>query len=57
MMATKLMKKMIILLAVVAVGWAAWYYFIREKTPGEKLDDATRKVEKTVDDAVKKVTK
>ena len=52
------MKKILILLVVLAVGgWAVWYCFIREKTLGEKIDDTARKVEKSVNDAVKKVTR
>jgi hypothetical protein len=50
------MKKILIILAIAAVaGWIVWYQFIREKTLGEKIDDATRKVERSVNDAVKKV--
>ena len=52
------MKKWIILLALAAVaGWAAWYYLIREKTPGEALDNAIRQSERSVKKAVDSVTK
>ena len=50
-------KGILILLLLAAAGWGVWYFFIREKTVGEKFDDATHKVEKSVNDAVKKVTK
>lgn len=51
------MKTFLIILVIAAVaGWAVWYQFIRQKSLGEKIDDASRKVEKSVNDAVKKVT-
>jgi hypothetical protein len=45
----------VIVLAGVAV-WAVWYYFIREPTLGEKIDGASRAVERSVNDAVRKIT-
>jgi hypothetical protein len=45
----------LIVLAAVA-GWAVWYYFIREKTPGEQLDGALRSVERSVNEGVRKIT-
>lgn len=39
-----------------AVGvWAVWYQFIREKTIGEKLEDAGKDVGRSVDKLLKKV--
>jgi hypothetical protein len=50
-------KSWLILLALAAVaGWAVWYYVIREKTPGEQLDDALRSVERSVNEGVRKIT-
>ena len=52
------MKKLVVVLVALGVGgWGVWYFFIREKTLGEKIDDASHKVEKTVNDAVKKITR
>lgn len=49
-------KSWLILLALAAVaGWAVWYYFIREKTLGEQIDAGTRSVERSVNDAVRKI--
>jgi F0F1-type ATP synthase membrane subunit b/b' len=50
-------KKILLSLILAAVaGWAVWYYFIREKTVGERIDNATRKVEKTLDNAARKLS-
>ena len=48
-------KALIAVLAAAIAGWAIWYYFIREKTLGEKIDDATHKAEKAVNETVKKI--
>jgi hypothetical protein len=50
-------KSWLILLALFAVaGWAVWYYFIREKTPGEQIDGALRSVERSVNEGLRKIT-
>ena len=52
------MKKALILFVILAAGgWGVWYFFVREKTLGEKIDDASNKVEKSVNDAVKKISR
>ena len=52
------MKKALILFVILAAGgWGVWYFFVREKTLGEKIDDASHKVEKSVNDAVKKISR
>ncbi len=50
-------KKALILGLVVAAaaGWAVWYQFIREKTLGEKIEDAGEKVGRSVDKLIDKV--
>lgn len=50
-------KTWLLVIALVGVaGWAVWYYFIREPTLGEKIDGASRAVERSVNDAVRKIT-
>jgi hypothetical protein len=36
-------------------GWAVWYKFIREKTLGEKIEDAGAEVGRSVDKVIDKV--
>jgi len=51
-------KKITIIVVVLAiVGWAVWYQFIREKTLDEKLEDAGRQMERSVDNMLDKVKK
>jgi hypothetical protein len=51
-------KKVTVIVVMLAiVGWAIWYQFIREKTLGEKLDDAGRQMERSVDNMLDKVKK
>jgi hypothetical protein len=39
-----------------AIGaWAVWYFFIREKTIGEKLEDAGESLGRSVDKVIDKV--
>jgi hypothetical protein len=52
------MKKILMILVLVAAaGWAIWYFGFREKTLGEKVDDAAQKVEKSLDNAAKKLSR
>lgn len=50
-------KILLVVAAVALAGWAAWYFFIREKTLEEKLDGAARQVERSVNDAVRQITR
>lgn len=43
-------KALIIGMILGAVGaWAVWYFFIREKTLGEKIEDAGQEIGRSVD--------
>ncbi len=43
------------IVAAALVGWAIWYKFIREKTLGEKIEDAGTGVGRSVDKMLDKV--
>jgi hypothetical protein len=51
------MKNVIIfVLALALVGAGVWYFFIREKSLEEKVEDTADKVGRSISDAVRSVT-
>jgi hypothetical protein len=51
-------KNVIILVLTLAlVGCGVWYFFIREKSLEEKVEDTADKVGRSISDAVRSVTR
>jgi hypothetical protein len=47
----------ILVLALALVGCGVWYFFIREKSLEEKVEDTADKVGRSISDAVRSVTR